>query len=383
MTPYKLTGIASFMTTYGPMRVCIDETNGLSLWPTTPNVYALVSDGLSKQQLSYQPGDPDKILKSLPEAETIITTLAPCAGAALADPSGARWVFAQKPNMATAFSILQVIRVLQAVSAKTVATAASSDMASSAFLPTGYGRQFAELKSVIATAEKFRSETHDVVRELHGLTKREEGDEDGDIAKLVHPPTSKFITILDDANAVFGQLENGALAKGKYYLESASSEVNRYCYSDFRDWTGSICLSARSLAKIKQYMLVPGFKKLMPAVEVLDQRIKDVRAASTFLPVETICKAAEELVHSGRVYVAVAGALLNTVVKKAKGASEEQLTRDCRVCIKGLAEMRLWTREVPSKELKDDGREVVSKVCPSVLLSVLFTCRHLSCTQLL
>ncbi len=370
MAPFKLSGMTAFMASYGPLASCKSAGDELvQLWPNTHDCYNNAMTSLTAQYNSET---------NIPcaDSEKIAAALDPIAGMQLPKGEAAAWVLTQKPAMATAFGQLMAIRRLQIVSAKPIKAWASKHTEKQEFLPKGFGRQLQDLDDEITKAEVYRTEANASTEKLETLCRLPEG-EDKSLGTLLLPGVRRFMLVLDAAVPIRVAIANAAAKKGGNLICEQVKIVEALVDKDWQDWLGASALYRRSFQKIKTLMLVEAHKTIPGELDKLRDRIGLVKAADDVLKVDRYTSPAIELEHSGRLYVATSGAVLNTVVKKAKKVESNQLMRDIRICIKGMYQMRLWTRAMFDKEigknLPDDGKAVVSKVCSSLLVIFAFS----------
>ena len=355
MAPFKITGMNLFIEQYGPLHQCQSSDGHPQLWPSTEkgSVYDIAMDALSEQNAS-------EVNIACKNSEELIEGLDVVSGLNLPSDSGAAWVLAQRPTLATVFSMLMALRSLQVASPKPMATWAGKNMNSSVFLVEGFGRQLVDLEVSIKKAEHYRLEASSAIDKVETLCGIPSG-EDKQLGDLLVPGIRRFSSILDAACSFRTALTTAAAKKGGNYIGEQVAVIDDLVDKDWPEWL--MAKATRSNFKIKSKMLVDEHKTIPKKLDELRKRVQLVSAAEHFLNVSRYTSPAAALEHSGRLYVATSSAVLNTVVKKAMKIEESQLKRDIRVVIKGMYQMRLWTRQMPEKDLTDDGKEVVAKAC--------------------
>ena len=105
----------------------------------------------------------------------------------------------------------------------------------------------------------------------------------------------------------------------------------------------------------------PHHIEIKGSLDDLLKMVSEASAAGDFFKVGRRVSEAEQLEHSGRLYIAMSGVLTTLVVKKARRAPQDALHRQLKDNIRGLHQMRLWARADPTKHLGDDGEEVISR----------------------
>ena len=92
-------------------------------------------------------------------------------------------------------------------------------------------------------------------------------------------------------------------------------------------------------------------------IDILKQKCLEVSAYVQWAkPLQEFVDLTLELEHTGRIYVAVAGATINLVVKPAMKVPVDNIKRAIRKVILGTARMKLWCFDQ-----RGDGREVLTE----------------------
>ena len=369
MAPYKLKGMSQFLASSGPLDACLykheDGTKKPMLLPTVEHtdVITTVTAYLkSKYDSSVEAPDPEAVAK-------VRTSIAPVASLQLPGEENILMVQVQKPAFATVFGMLRLFRACQITVGKVWMATSSPEMESASFLIGGYGRLMLDMEDQLSRSDPFEGQTAPTTEKVQDAAAWPEG-EDREIAKMFLPYVRSFATMIKQAKEFRVMVRRAGQAKAHSYLTSMIDEIYTLMDKEWRKWMGFHNKAERSLIQIKNRMTgQDNTRKVVQLKSKLDDlkvRIHEVAAASEFLDINPDVTTANGVEHSGRLYLAMVGVVAVLVIKKHQRCPGEQLSRELRGIARGLSEMRLWTRFMPSKkgskEMQDDGREVVSEV---------------------
>ena len=158
MAPHKVTGIAQYLVSSGPLAGCHDWTRGqCSIFPAAAE--SLVQELLAMEKENLP-------VPETPQRSSLSLAVKAIGGLKVADQSSSTWVLSQKPEYATVFSMLRLMRNLMIAAGNVCVTWTCEDMLTCELFVSGFGGRVLGLARTLTEAAGFETAAIDAVAAL-------------------------------------------------------------------------------------------------------------------------------------------------------------------------------------------------------------------------